>query len=418
LEPGFFDLLVIDEASQCDIASVIPLLYRAKRVVVIGDPNQLSHISSLSLKQDTQLLTKHGLIDSYATWGYSRNSLFDRALGFCHSDNIVNLLEHHRSHADIIEFSNIHFYKGQLRIATHYRKLRRPMTSGPAIRWEDVQGTVTRPSGGSINNKKEAQVLVKELERLVSQGYQGTIGAVSPFRAQALYIRELLHKDYPDLEQKLITKFDFEVDTVHKFQGDERDLILFSPVVSLNCPDSSLRFLGRTGNLFNVAVTRARASLIVIGDRQSILQCGVNYLEEFAKYVDSLETKVEQKYIDLDELGPVYPNVSNPEHVSEWEKILYYALYKSGIRTIPQYPVEKYRLDLALITENSRRLDIEVDGERYHRDWNGELCQRDRLRNCRLQEYGWDVLRFWVYEVRDDLEGCVKRVRGWMDKEL
>ena len=69
LEPGFFDLLVIDEASQCDIASVIPLLYRAKRVVVIGDPNQLSHISSLSVNQDTQLLTKHGLIDSYATWG-------------------------------------------------------------------------------------------------------------------------------------------------------------------------------------------------------------------------------------------------------------------------------------------------------------------------------------------------------------
>ena len=117
-EPGFFDLLVIDEASQCDIASVIPLLYRAKRVVVIGDPNQLSHISSLSVNQDTQLLTKHGLIDSYATWGYSKNSLFDRALGVCHSDNIVNLLEHHRSHADI-EFSNTQFLR-QLHIATHY----------------------------------------------------------------------------------------------------------------------------------------------------------------------------------------------------------------------------------------------------------------------------------------------------------
>jgi very-short-patch-repair endonuclease len=96
---------------------------------------------------------------------------------------------------------------------------------------------------------------------------------------------------------------------------------------------------------------------------------------------------------------------------------LYQALYKAGIKTIPQYPVEKYRLDLALITENGRRLDIEVDGERYHRDWNGDLCQRDRLRNCRLQEYGWDVLRFWVYEVRDDLEGCVQRVKDWLEKK-
>ncbi|NLM37531.1 MAG: DUF559 domain-containing protein [Firmicutes bacterium] len=411
-------MLVIDEASQCDIASVIPLLYRAKRVVVIGDPNQLSHISSLSVNQDMQLLIKHGLIDSYAAWGYSNNSLFDRALGLSHSDNIVNLLEHHRSHADIIEFSNTHFYEGQLRIATHYRKLRRPTTEGPAIRWVDLCGTVTRLREGSICNKKEAQAVIMELQRLVSQGYEGTIGVVTPFRGQAHFIQELLHKDYSVLEQKLITKFGFEADTVHKFQGDERVLILFSPVVSLDCPESSLHFLKRTGNLFNVAITRARAALIVIGDRQSILQCDVNYLVEFAKYVGSLEAKAKkEKPIIIDELGPVYPNVFSPEQVSDWEKILYQALYKVGIKTIPQYPVEKYRLDLALITENGRRLDIEVDGERYHRDWNRDLCQRDRLRNCRLQEYGWDVLRFWVYEVRDDLKGCIRRVKDWLEQE-
>ncbi|HLW33795.1 MAG TPA: AAA domain-containing protein [Aequorivita sp.] len=415
-EPGFFDLLIVDEASQCDIASVLPLLYRAKRVVVIGDPNQLRHISNLSPKQDTQLLTKHGLIDSHATWSYSRNSLFDRALGFCHSDNIVNLLEHHRSHADIIEFSNVHFYRGQLRIATHYKKLKRPSKEGPAIQWVDVRGTVIRPQAGSIYNKKEAQVIIKEIERLVLQGYEGTIGVVSPFRPQALYIRELLHKNYPELEQVLFSRFDFEVDTVHKFQGDERDLILFSPVVSWGCPEGPLRFLRRTGNLFNVAVTRARAALVVVGNEQYVLQCGVNYLEEFAKYVASLKTKAEQEPLDLAALGPVYPKVANPEQVSEWEKILYQALYKAGIRTIPQYPVEKYRLDLALISDDGRRLDIEVDGERYHRDWTGDLCQRDRLRNCRLQEYGWDVLRFWVYEVRDDLEGCVRRVKDWLEQ--
>ena len=415
LEPGFFDLLIIDEASQCDIASILPLLYRAKRVVVIGDPNQLRHISSLSSKQDTQLLTKHGLLDSHAAWSYSRNSLFDRALGFCHSDNIVNLLEHHRSHADIIEFSNLHFYKGQLRIATQYRKLHRPSTNEPAVRWINVQGRVIRPQGGSVYNQEEAHVVVKELARLVTQGYEGTIGVVSPFRAQALFIRELLHKSYSELEQKLFSHFDFEVDTVHKFQGDERDIILLSPVVSLNCPESALNFLRRTGNLFNVAVTRARASLIVVGDQEYVLQCGVRYFEEFAKYVSAVKTKAQQQPFDITTLGPVYPNVSNPEQVSEWEKILYQALYKAGIRTIPQYPVEKYRLDLALISEDGRCLDIEVDGERYHRDWDGDLCQRDRLRNCRLHEYGWDVIRFWVYEVRDDLEGCVRRVKNWLE---
>mgnify|MGYP000872155661 CR=1 FL=1 len=71
-----------------------------------------------------------------------------------------------------------------------------------------------------------------------------------------------------------------------------------------------------------------------IGDQLSILQCDVNYLAQFAKYVGSLETKSEEKLINLDELGPVYPSVSNPEQVSEWERILYQALYKACIREV------------------------------------------------------------------------------------
>lgn len=413
LKPAFFDLLIIDEASQCDIASVIPLLFRAKRVVVIGDPNQLRHISGLAKHQDLQLLSKHGLFESHINWGYSWNSLFDRVRSFCHSDDIVKLLEHHRSHADIIEFSNRQFYQSQLRIATRYSYLRFPYQKGPAVRWIDAPGNVIRPRDGSAYNQTEAMALLKELKRLVSQGYEGSIGIVTPFRAQADFIRDLISKQYPDLEQQLISKHEFEVNTVHRFQGDERDIIFFSPVVSSNCPDSSLRFLQKTGNLFNVAITRARACLIVVGDRQSVLQCGVDHLEEFTRYVKSLEVKSEEEPISLEDLGPTYPYVSNPEQVSDWEKILYEALYKEGLRPIPQYPVEKYRLDLAII-DGDRCLDIEVDGEQYHRDWNGELCQRDRLRNTRLQEYGWDVMRFWVYQVRDDLEGCTGKVKGWL----
>jgi superfamily I DNA and/or RNA helicase len=51
-ESGLFDLVVIDEASQCDIASVLPLLFRAKRAVIIGDPQQLRHISRLTAAND------------------------------------------------------------------------------------------------------------------------------------------------------------------------------------------------------------------------------------------------------------------------------------------------------------------------------------------------------------------------------
>jgi superfamily I DNA and/or RNA helicase len=104
-ESGFFDLIVFDEASQCDIASALPLLYRAKRAVIIGDPKQLAHISGIPKGQDQQLLQKFDLTDKFPHWAYSYNSLFDLATGFASGEDIVNLRDHHRSHADIIEFS-------------------------------------------------------------------------------------------------------------------------------------------------------------------------------------------------------------------------------------------------------------------------------------------------------------------------
>jgi len=56
-----------------------------------------------------------------------------------------------------------------------------------------------------------------------------------------------------------------------------------------------------------------------------------------------------------------------------------------------------------------------VDGENYHRNWDGELCRRDQIRSRRLADLGWDIMRFWVYEVRDDLEGAVRRVKAWVE---
>jgi very-short-patch-repair endonuclease len=85
------------------------------------------------------------------------------------------------------------------------------------------------------------------------------------------------------------------------------------------------------------------------------------------------------------------------------------------MRPIPQYVVEKYVLDFAVVGSD-RRLNIEVDGERYHRNWDGELCYRDQIRNQRLMELGWDVMRFWVYQLRDDLDWCLARVESWVSK--
>lgn len=123
------------------------------------------------------------------------------------------------------------------------------------------------------------------------------------------------------------------IDTVHKFQGDERDVIVFSPVVSDGTKSQSLMFLKSTGNLFNVAITRARALLVTVGDKNYCKTCGVSYLEHFAEYTCGKDAPVES---------------------SEWEHVLQNALSDAGIPVTAQYHVDKYYLDLALFYKGKK----------------------------------------------------------------
>ena len=412
-ESCFFDLVIIDEASQCDIASAIPLLYRAKRAVIIGDDKQLTHISSINKREDNQLLEKYDLVENFLVWSYASSSLFRLAASLCDRDDVVQLKDHHRSHADIISYSNKYFYDSSLRVATNYENLNIPKGEA-AIRWIDIKGKVIRPaSGGSLNNI-EAEKVVDELERIVNTGYNGSIGVVTPFRAQANRIRDLVFSKQ-ELYDRLLNK-EFIVDTVHKFQGDERDIMIFSSVVSDGISQGSSGFLARNGNLFNVALTRARASLIVIGDQMWCFNSGISHFSKFAKHVKMLdEQRVVENNQIVEDCGPNFPPVSSGDIVSDWEKVLYEKLYEQGVKTLPQYKVDKYSLDLALFV-GDKKLDIEVDGETYHRGWDGELLRRDKIRNNRLIELGWDVQRFWVYEIRDNMEVCISRIKKWIEK--
>jgi superfamily I DNA and/or RNA helicase len=332
---GEFDLVVIDEASQCDIASALPLLFHAKRAVVIGDPQQLRHISRLSELRDQALMVKHDLLDDPGpTWGYRANSLYDLAAAKASSASIVVLRDHHRSHADIISFSNNFFYGGRLRVATDCRRLRRP--EGPAIRWVNVAGSATRPSTGGAVNEAEAAAVVKELRRIaITQRFSGEIGVVTPFRAQANRIEELVARD--DALAPVLATRNFICETAHKFQGDERDLIVFSPVVARGIPVGARGFLKSQGNIFNVGITRARGALVVIGDTAACASSEVEYLSAFARYVaDRAKPGPQQGPTRApDSTNGNYPSVAHPERVSDWEKVLYAALVDAGLRTIP-----------------------------------------------------------------------------------
>jgi len=414
LAPGVFDLLIIDEASQCDIPSALPLLLRARRAVIIGDPNQLRHITSLDAAADEELFRKHGLPARRSGWLYSRRSLFDLACGLCGPENVVGLRDHHRSHPDIIAFSNSHFYRQELRIATRYKNLRPPAGDGPAVRWVAVPGRVIRPEGGGALNEPEAHAVVSELRRLVLEGgYDGEVGVVTPFRAQQQLINALIERD-AELSARL-RQLRFQAATAHSFQGDERDVMIFSPVYSRDMPESAVRFLISTPNIFNVAITRARSALIVVGDFEAAVSSPVVHLAQFARYASELARRDSPAAHMPAAPGDEYPPVSRPELVTCWHRRLYAALRRAGISPVAQHAVEQYLVDLAVM--NARRpLAIDLDAQMYHRIWNEEHLRRDRIRAQRLLELGWTPLRFWIYQVRDDLDRCVAHVKRLLEQ--
>jgi len=408
LEPKLFDLVVIDEASQCDIASAIPLLYRAKRAVIIGDEKQLRHISGLTATADESIRAKHDMVGQ-VEWSYATESLYD--LGTRVSDAVVFLRDHHRSDRDIIEFSNQEFYGGLLRVATRYDRLVRPEPP-TAVRWEQVEGKFERPGGSGGINVPEAEAVVAELQRLEAQGYPGTIGVVTPFRAQANRIRQMAMSG---ISSSFFSSAEIDIGTAHTFQGDERDVMIYSPVITTGASRGALWFVGeRNMNLFNVAITRARSALIVVGDRESSELQAIPTYRRFIEYVNGLSDGTSVADSDVLDLGGRYPDYLKGPMVSKWEHDLYEALHAAGIVTTPQVEIDAYRLDLALY-RSDRKLDIEVDGERYHAAWDGDYVYADRLRNMRMLELGWDVMRFWVWEVRDDVDGCVDRVKRWIE---
>lgn len=398
---GCYDLVIIDEASQCDIASIIPLLYRAKRAVIIGDPHQLKHITTMTRQQDRDLVAKH---EVDACFSYCVHSLFDLAISVGHQNDLVHLRDHHRSHADIIEFSNHEFYKGLLRVATDYSRLKFPYGSDKSLIWKDVVGDTVRPQAGSAYNQKEIDTVIEQLKILVNNHYTGTIGVVTPFKRQADLITYYLKEKHQSLYAELVRNHEFIAATAHKFQGDERDVIIFSPVVSNGSPQGTLNFLSSTPNLFNVAITRARASLIVVGNKSYCQNSNIHYLASFANYTASLNTHVNDNV--LPRFGREYPDVKTIDFVSEWERQLYTALYDKGLHTIPQYEIDKYHIDLALIDDN-KKLAIEV-GEEV--EYNSEQSYAIHLRNTRLIELGWTIIRFQPYQIRDEMEWCICQV--------
>ncbi|MDF1823769.1 MAG: AAA domain-containing protein [Verrucomicrobiales bacterium] len=252
LEVEMFDLVIIDEASQCDIASVFPALQRAKRAVVTGDPKQLRHLSFLPVSRQAEFAKQFGLSEEDATrFNFRRVSLVDLASEMISDqDAVVFLNEHFRSRPEIIGFSNREFYGGNLAIMTGHREIDHQTRDGLQV--FPCHGK----RGENGVNEEEIDAIFEQINHFSEAGKELlTLGILSPFRAQVDAIMKRL-ESRPDIH-RLLEVHRILVGTSHSFQGEERDIMFLSFTLDDESPAASFRFLDKE-DIFNVAITRAR----------------------------------------------------------------------------------------------------------------------------------------------------------------
>jgi hypothetical protein len=342
LVPELFDLVIVDEATQSDMASALPALYRARRAAITGDPRQLRHVSFLSRERQRLIGEEHGLSgEEIDRLDYRERSLLDLLDGALASqDQVAFLDEHFRSMPQIIAFSNREFYGGNLRVMTS-----RPGTlRRRAIELRHVSGS--RDEHGV--NSAEAEALMAEVaawverERGISKSLCHSIGILSPFRDQ---VELLLATVTRKLDAEAIEKHDVLVSTAYGFQGEERDVMFLSLAVDAKSHPQAMRHLNQP-DVFNVAITRARVHQLLFVSvsaedcpRESLL---ARYLSEAAR--DPSQATLSSSLLEDAFL----------EEVAE-------RLKGSGFRAYPAFPVAGMTVDL-LVEKEGEEIGIDLVG--------------------------------------------------------
>lgn len=359
-EAGLVDLVVIDEASQCSLAHVLPLVYRAKRLVVVGDPQQLAPVVTADNEQLRTLATQAGtshseLAEAHHTYG--EDSAFS-AFAARVTPGPLFLDEHYRCHPEIIRFCNEQFYDERLRVLT---SVNRENNEERGLEWHDVIGeTEPGPRGGVLNRAEAAAVAAWVLGSGLPADQ---VAVVTPFRAQARLIRQLLVEQLPGVR----------VGTAHTFQGGERETVVFSTVLSHGVQAGTVAWVESERNLINVAVSRARERLVVFGDTDALERLPAPTLRALASMAQSRRaaTTTDSPYLMR----------------------LHRALLDRGIPAELDIVDEGYHLGIAIITTGeSPKINLEVshyqqadDLVRLQRQW--------QLRDDNVRRLGWRVER-------------------------
>ncbi len=382
---GMFDVVIFDEASQCDLRGLM-IGYLGKKLLVVGDPEQ---ISPAGLFED---LTRHYELISRYLYGFPypdrfsiENSLFH--IAEMRIKDEIMLTEHFRCVPDIIEFSNYHIYGGDL------RPLRYPNPKGllkPALVPIFVEAGYQNTNNKV--NEPEAKAIVEKIAELVENpsyqqrpdGHLCTFGVISLLAEdQAKYIKDLLLK-HPKIGERVIEERNITCGDAYAFQGDERDVMFLSMVKALdpNNPEDTVMPLTKkdAAQRFNVAATRGRDQVflyhsIPLGEFRNQNDWRFKLLNWY------YNPKTEELEMGRAMLKKEYDNGRASQLSFDVGNIL----IGRGYQVIPEYPVIGRRIDLVVQGEDAR-LAVECDGDEHH---NLENFEADWTRQKQLERAGW-----------------------------
>lgn len=277
-----FDMVIIDEASQCNTAvSLVPII-RGENLMLVGDPQQLNPVILLDELVNQKLRKRYNVADEY---DYRKNSIYKTYLSCDAVSDEVLLHNHYRCHPKIIGFNNQKYYNSKLCIHSKSEE------EHPLV-YIDVK------NGGS-EVKNTAPREVEEIVQFAKLHQDKRIGVITPFANQKKMIETALKKE--ELEN-------VACGTVHSFQGDEKDVVLFSTAVTDQTQMGTYEWLKNNKELINVATSRAKDKLIVLSDSRNLARLhskeGGDDLFELVEYVKKNgESKVTQKQVNSRALG-------------------------------------------------------------------------------------------------------------------
>lgn len=280
---NYIDLLVVDEAGQTSPEIAAASFSLAKKAIVVGDEEQIPPVWGNARALDIAMAISNGVIANKGEYGMleenglncSQSSIMKLAALSCafnkHKRGLF-LSEHRRCYDEIITYCNQLVYEGKLepkRGSFHvveYNELRGVL---PAMGFRQVTTAKSQKYGGSRRNREEAEAIIlwlrEKYEKILAcyrdkDGFdeRGVLGIITPFKSQSFLIKSLIKRTLPQYSEFI------DVGTVHTFQGAERKVILFSSVYG---NEDGCYFINRTPNLMNVAVSRAKDSFLVFGDK-------------------------------------------------------------------------------------------------------------------------------------------------------